>query len=71
MKTEFELEISMHNPARIVKSGDTISIIGQAPKHKPYVSITVAGSNSLFIQDADLETFAVNILKALKSNKLK
>lgn len=39
-------------------------------KGDPYVSIEINGVNML-IKDKDLERFAVNILKALKTKKLK
>ena len=65
MKTEFELESAN-------EVGGIAAIIGTAPKYKPYVSFE--GPNikqRLYIKDKDLERFAVNILKALKSDKLK
>lgn len=49
-----------------------VKIIGQSPKHLPYVAILPSDVNySMFIQDKDLERFAVNILKSLKSKHLK
>jgi hypothetical protein len=71
MKTIFELEV----PCSDNKNGwattfETIKIIGEAPKDRPYVSIS-AEHHDLFIPDKDLERFAVNILKALKSKHLK
>lgn len=68
MKTEFYLDF--HKADYI---GAKINIIGKRPLHRPYVSINVPPSRtegSLFIHDNHLELFAVNILKALKSNKL-
>lgn len=69
MKTEFELEVleesSLYGRA---------FIIGEYPKHLPYLKIEVCDKeheHNLCIKDKDLERFAVNILKALKSNKLK
>jgi hypothetical protein len=73
MKVEFELDNHLAD-----LTGSTISIIGKADNCKPYVRIqlpnleNVTSPNTcLFIQDKDLERFAVNILKALKSKKLK
>lgn len=72
MKVEFDLEL----PSDLDSSG-TISIIGKEPDHRPYVAIRIyKGFHQLpschaLIQDRDLERFAVNILKALKSKKLK
>lgn len=45
-------------------------IIGKDPLYKPYVSISTT-EKPAFIKDKDLERFAVNILKALKSKHLK
>lgn len=71
MKTEFELEVlsGLNKDGRAV-SFETIKIIGQEPEHSPYAVIK-AEHHDLYIKDKDLETFAVNILKALKSKKLK
>ena len=69
MKTEFELEVS--GDGKILPSPATISIIGKVPKHRPYVAIIIFSTRKHFIPDKDLERFAVNILKALKSKKLK
>lgn len=69
MKTEFELETA--NPTEIGPTGCKVKIIGQAPEHSSYVVINTAGNFDYFIKDKDLERFAVNILKALNSNKLK
>ncbi len=67
MKTEFEL-IAYHD----YLLGGTIKIIGEEPKYIPYVSISLPDNKgNLFIKDKDLERFAVNILKALKSKHLK
>lgn len=69
MKTEFNLEFSDPMQSKMqVSSTEKIMIIGQAPKDIPYVMIDVG--TSYFIQDNDLELFAVNILKALKSKHL-
>ncbi len=76
MKTQFELE--EYKRCNEI-TGGTINIIGNAPKWKSYVEITVYHKNKegkidhrdLFIKDKDLERFAVNILKALNSKHLK
>lgn len=65
MKTEFELDAHKAD-----YTGSKIKIIGKAPKHKPYVTIALTNRDTLFIEDKDLERFAINILKALKSKKL-
>lgn len=51
----------------------TISIgLKSENQKKPFVSIHINGlERSVYLKDKDLETFAVNILKALKSKKLK
>jgi hypothetical protein len=71
MKTVFELDHGLHERA-------TIQIIGKEHDNKPYVAINgkvgvPAGLKdfSFFIKDKDLERFAVNILKAIKSKKLR
>ena len=61
MKTKFELDVCCGE--------GEIEIIGTRPKYIPYVSITINGNRG-FIKDKNLEKFAVNILKALKSRKL-
>jgi hypothetical protein len=73
MKTDFKLDC---HRADLIES--EISIVGKAPEHKPYVRIEIGPAahssvrgQCLFIFDKDLERFAVNILKALKSKKLK
>ncbi len=73
MKTEFELDCHLAD-----LTGSIVSIVGKTPDHRPYVRISlpnlehVTSTNTcLFIQDKDLERFAVNILKALKSKRLK
>lgn len=53
-----------------------IKIIGSSPKQKPYVAIYARTSiltteATGWVEDKDLELFAVNILKALNSKKLK
>lgn len=67
MKTTFKLD-GLDRAA----SGD-MQIIRASPLHQPYVIIDVTRlgvTSSLTIRDGDLERFAVNILKALKSKKL-
>lgn len=72
MKTEFQLEF----PGRPGHNG-SIQIIGERPDNIPYVALSVTKSGNVqseihaCIPDKDLELFAVNILKALKSKKLK
>jgi len=73
MKTEFKLDSHLAD-----LSGSTISIIGKSVDSKPYVRIELpelhnltSRNTCLFIEDKDLERFAVNILKALKSKRLK
>jgi hypothetical protein len=67
MKTEFQLVWASGHEV----PGAKVSIIGQAPEDAPYLSLKVyQSSDPIFIQDKDLERFAVNILKALKSKKL-
>lgn len=74
MKTEFELDFP-DSQVRVHGVKGVASIIGEEPGNKPYVSISITTSKpcnpSAFIKDKDLERFAVNILKALKSKKLK
>lgn len=66
MKTEFELIGVFDKP-----SGIMVRIIGREPINKPYVSVQIPLQNeSFFIADEDLEKFAVNILKAIKSKRL-
>lgn len=67
MKTIFELECLLDKSR--IDTFEKIKIIGQAPNHKPYVVINLE-HDDLFIKDKDLERFATNILKALKSKRL-
>jgi hypothetical protein len=67
MKTEFEV-YELRNGKK--ETCGTLSIIGTQPDFKPYVSMKTT-SNLSFMRDQDLERFAVNILKALKSKRLK
>lgn len=70
MKTKFDLEVSS-SESGFKESGFQIQIIGKAPEHKPYVSICFGREQTYFLKDKDIERLAVNILKALKSKKLK
>lgn len=68
MKTEFLLNPQFHKD-----KGAAINIIGNAAK-KEQVYLSVSGADQInigYIEQKDLERFAVNILKALKSKKLK
>lgn len=51
-----------------------LNIIVKEPKDRPYLSVTLQSNGHLvgnsWMEDKDLEMFAVNILKALKSKKL-
>lgn len=65
MKTEWLL-----NPQFKVDKGAKVYINDDMPK--PHLSVQGAdGINIGYIEHKDLERFAVNILKALKSKKLK
>ena len=67
MKMEFILENSSGE-----LSDWKAEIIGEAPKYHPYVLIrSISRKNEGFYMDKELERFAVNILGALKSKKLK
>lgn len=70
MKTKFKLDT-----AHPFGSTATVEIIGTCPKWQPYVSFKLKTPNavevSACIPDKELERFAVNILKALKSKNLK
>lgn len=68
-KTEFQLVWSSGHHVPDVKA----SIIGQLSRtEKTYVSINAySRGNPIFVADKDLERFAVNILRALKSKHLK
>lgn len=69
MKTEFELENLSSNESSLITGN--IKIMGAKPKSSPYVVIEVKEIPYLFIKDKDLELFAINILKALNSKRLK
>jgi hypothetical protein len=49
----------------------TLNIVGSEPKYKPYVVIYPDNGASLFVKREEMEIMAVNILRALKSKKLK
>lgn len=74
MKTKYELDV-LNNP-NITKRAIAM-IIGTAPKYRPYVKIVVSETDTekelfgICFQDKHLESFAVNILKAIKSKRLK
>lgn len=69
-KTRFEFE---NNDAYPELKGSA-TIIGAKPKNIPYLSISFDNKSGQiahgWFPDKDLERFAVNILKALKSKKL-
>lgn len=69
MKTDFQLVWASGEKVPNVK----MRIVGKdSLDEKPYVSISpYCQSSPIFIDDKDLERFAVNILKAIKSAKLK
>lgn len=74
MKTEFKCGLGQGDQ----NAGHemTVRIIGTEPNNKPYVVIYGKTSKDTtqvngWIEDDDLETFAVNILKSIKSKKLK
>ena len=70
MKISFELE---PNSARPGQRG-LLNIIGKRPDNPPYLSVSFQKYGNeiahAWLPDKDLERFAVNILKALKSKKL-
>jgi len=69
MKTEFKLK-----PTKWMQDNlfATIRLItSEQTSPQPFVYIEVKNVGTYFIPDKDLEHFAVNILKALKSKKLK
>lgn len=68
MKTEFELE-----NVRIRKGDRNVGKIwiGISEDEPPFVGVHLnEGNVNCFMKDKDIEGFAVNILKALKSKKL-
>jgi len=77
MKTEFELDTMLtHIVGYKNGTGNAkAKIIGKAPKHKTYVAIAVTNDKNtladLYIKDKDLEKFAINILTAIGSKRLK
>jgi hypothetical protein len=74
MKTEFKLDSHLAD-----LTGSKIKIVGKNDRiTSPYVRIELpekllkhTRNTCMFIYDKDLERFAVNILKALKSKRLK
>jgi hypothetical protein len=70
MKTAFLLENNSSYP----KQRGYVNIIGKRPDNPPYVSISFYHEGDQishgWIADKDIERFAVNILKAIKSKKL-
>lgn len=71
MKTEFEIEFAGKRKEQFRAD---IKIMGKRPIDKPpFVAICLYKPRNQvgFIKDRDLERFAVNILKALKSKRLK
>lgn len=70
MKTEFELV-----NCQDVGTRNFVRIIGKVPNDAPYLMIETEQNddptNCLYVTEKDLERLAVNILKALKSKKLK
>lgn len=68
MKTEFY--INTYDAKH--RGGSKVSIVGSKPDNKPYISFKIGQFYSFgSMEGADLERFAVNILKALKSKRLK
>lgn len=66
-KTEFYLI-----PSAAKYRAIRLDIIGETPEHRPYVALHLPGQGYAgTLVAADLERFAVNILKALNSKKLK
>lgn len=65
MKTHFDLD----NGGDKKRSGQ-IKIIGPYPSYRPYISIEI-NEVDMWVKDKDMERLAVNILKAIKSKKLK
>jgi hypothetical protein len=69
-KTTFELAMNDAYPSH----RGIVNIIGQAPDEKPYLSFTVQErgnqASHMWMKDKDLELFAINILRALKSKHL-
>ena len=74
MKTEFKCELG--NGDEVAGHSIELKIIGSKPRYSPYVAVYAKTSTKTtqaqgWISDRDLERFAVNILKALKSKRLK
>lgn len=71
MKTKFELDCVTIATG---ESENRAEIIGFVPDSKPYVHISISKLGKTMagcIKDKDLERFSVNILKAIKSKRLK
>lgn len=72
MKVEFELDSTLPTNS---KGNVAIVGAGNPMKWKPYVSFRIETPNAVrssgCLKDKDLERFAVNILKAINSDKLK
>lgn len=67
IKTEFQLQDSFEIPC-----GIKISIVGKKPKWNPYISLQIPlHGQAYFIKKSEMEEFAVNILKAIKSKHLR
>ena len=74
MKTEFNCEVSLSYVSG--RNGTAkAKIIGKAPEDKPYLAITVCNETNtladIWLPDKDVERFAVNILVAIGSKRLK
>lgn len=73
VKSEKEIQLMVLEGGYYKKT--TAIIIGQSPENKPYVNIEAVDKDDnrllLGVKDKDLERFAVSILKALGSDKLK
>lgn len=71
MKTEFELLIKT-NDAKVDSGAKAIITNGYGKRNTiVHFDFGYGESNRYFIKHDDVERFAVNILKALKSKKLK
>jgi hypothetical protein len=66
MKQEFYL-----TPTEADFRGIKIDIIGKQPGERPYITVGYRDRHFGTLAAADLERFAVNVLKAMGSKKLK